>query len=70
MAKHGETRVFPVDPAVSVQERISMQAHLKVSLKGKDSVRIFFHDDTEGETGLVHVGFIGPHDLVPVASHK
>lgn len=26
---------------------------------------VYFHDDTGGTTGKVHVGFIGPHGLMP-----
>ncbi len=70
MHKHGATRVFPVDTQVDPSGLIEMQAHLKIQAKGSISPRIFFYDDTEGETGLVHIGFIGPHDLVPVSSHK
>ena len=70
MGRHGETRVFPVDTRVDPSGRIAMEAHLKIALKGSVCPRVFFHDDTEGETGLVHIGFIGPHDLVPVASYK
>ncbi len=70
MHRHGETRVFPVDTRVDGGGRITMQAHLKIEMKGSVRPRVFFFDDTEGETGLVHIGFIGPHDLVPVASHK
>ena len=69
MHRHAKTRVFPVDTRVSSDGCIEMQAHLKIELKGKVRPRVFFYDDTEGETGLVHIGFIGPHDLVPVASH-
>ena len=70
MHEHGDTRVFPVDTRVESAGRMTMQAHLKIELKGKVRPRVFFHDDTERETSLVHIGFIGPHDLVPVASHK
>ena len=43
-----------------------MQAHLKISEGGGDlAPRIDFHDDTMGETKRVHVGFVGPHHLVP-----
>ena len=70
MHRHGETRMFSVDQRVEPSGRIEMQAHLKIEETGKVRPRVFFHDDTEGETGLVHIGFIGPHDLVPVASYK
>jgi len=70
MQRHGATREFPVDTRIEPSGRLEMQAHLKIEATGKVRPRVFFHDDTEGETGLVHIGFIGPHDLVPVAAHK
>lgn len=70
MQRHGATREFPIDTRIDPSGRIEMQAHLKIEATGKVRPRVFFRDDTEGETGLVHIGFIGPHDLVPVASHK
>ena len=30
--------------------------------------RLYFHDDTKGATGKIHVGFIGPHRYVENAS--
>ncbi|MGO4600385.1 hypothetical protein [Terrabacter sp. 2YAF2] len=60
------TRVFKVDSAVNESNEITMLAHLKVSEGGGNlAPRIYFHDDTGGTTGMVHVGFIGPHHLVP-----
>ena len=61
-----ETRVFPVDPRVDPSGYVEMQAHLKIQSKGSISPRVHFFDDTEGETGLVHIGYIGPH--LPIAS--
>ena len=39
-----------------------MQAHLKLS-NGSLAPRLYFYDDTgkDGNTGKVHVGYIGPH---------
>lgn len=59
-------RLLPVDPAVEPSGQIEMLAHLKpVQRGGMQIPRIYFHDDTKGVTGKVHVGFIGPHDLMP-----
>ena len=64
--KQRERRTFKVDTAVSPNGTIYMGAHLKVSRKGGSLARrIYFHDDTNGTTKRVHVGFIGPHYLVP-----
>lgn len=68
MARHGEKRIFPVDERVDPSGRIEMQAHLKVdAIGGPDIPRIYFHDDTEGVTGQVHIGFVGPHSLTPTS---
>ncbi|MGW5339839.1 hypothetical protein ACWEQD_15660 [Rhodococcus pyridinivorans] len=64
--KLSRTRVFDVDPAVDPTGRLTMLAHLKVAEGGGNIVpRIYFHDDTGGKTRKVHVGFVGPHYLVP-----
>ena len=57
-------RNFPVSTRVpgSTAGSIEMQAHLKLS-NGSLAPRLYFHDDTgtDGGTGKVHVGYIGPH---------
>lgn len=61
-----EARRFPVDPAVEASGRLYMEAHLKISEGGGDlAPRVYFHDDTAGVTRQIHVGFVGPHHLVP-----
>lgn len=43
-----------------------MLAHLKISEGGGNlAPRVYFHDDTSGSTGKVHIGLVGPHYLVP-----
>lgn len=55
-------RYLPVDVDVSPSGRIEMFAHLKIAEGGGNNIpRIYFHDDTKGATGKVHVGFFGPH---------
>jgi hypothetical protein len=59
-------RDLPVDKAISPSGIIEMLAHIKsIQGGGMQIPRIYFHDDTKGKTGKVHIGFIGPHDLVP-----
>ena len=59
-------RHLPVDPAVDPSGFVTMEAHLKIQPGGGQNIpRIYFHDDTKGVTGKVHVGFFGPHDLMP-----
>ena len=61
-----EKRRFAVDERVDESGSILMFAHIKVSEGGGPGIpRIYFHDDTRGTTGRVHVGFFGPHRLVP-----
>lgn len=57
-----EQRRLPVDERVDPTGRVHMWAHLKISEGGGEMApRVYFHDDTRGPTGKVHVGFIGPH---------
>lgn len=63
--KWARARIFPVDRAVDPSGEIQMLAHLKISEGGGDlAPRVYFHDDTGGATGKVHVGLVGPHSLV------
>ena len=59
-------RDLPIDKSISSAGITEMLAHIKsIQGGGMQIPRIYFHDDTKGRTGKVHVGFIGPHDLVP-----
>lgn len=61
-----EVRCFPVSEEVDPSGRVFMESHLKISEGGGDlAPRVYFFDDTAGVTGKVHVGFVGPHFLVP-----
>ena len=61
-----DRRTLAVDVTVEPTGKISMLAHLKPIEGGGGQIpRIYFHDDTKGATGKVHIGFIGPHDLMP-----
>lgn len=65
-ARFMETRRFPISTAVDASGRVHMESHLKISEGGGDlAPRVYFYDDTAGPTRKVHVGFIGPHFLVP-----
>lgn len=60
--RYADQRRFPVDVDVDQSGTITMWSHLKISEGGGPMApRIYFHDDTRGTTGKVHVGFIGPH---------
>ncbi|AXH96005.1 hypothetical protein [Ornithinimicrobium avium] len=59
-------RVLPVSSEVSLGGTLTMLSHLKIAEGGGDlAPRIYFYDDTGGHTGRVHVGFVGPHYLMP-----
>lgn len=67
-------REFEIDGSVDGGHRkingayvIQMESHLTFSGSTPNVPRIYFHDDTGGATGKVHVGFIGPHKLVPTS---
>jgi hypothetical protein len=61
-----DTRIFKVAIEVDGRGRILMLAHLKIAEGGGNLVpRVYFYDDTGGTTRKVHVGFVGPHYLVP-----
>ena len=65
-ARLWKARRFKIDNQVEPQGYIHMIAHLKITEGGGQHIpRLYFHDDTGGRTGHVHVGFIGPHRLVP-----
>ncbi|MFC8172078.1 hypothetical protein [Streptomyces sp. NPDC057325] len=53
-------RTFPVPKAVAGEGKLFMQAHLRIGGGNTVSPRLYFHDDGPG-TGLVYVGYIGPH---------
>lgn len=58
-------RVFPVMEGLNSSGKMMMRTHIKIQARGKGIIpRLYFHDDTRGRTGKIHVGFIGPHDLV------
>ena len=64
--KLDDARCFPVDRRVDESGKIHMYAHLKIAEGGGNlAPRVYFLDDTAGTTGKVHVGFVGPHYLVP-----
>lgn len=68
--RYRRARQFPVAASIDPACRMEMQAHLKIAEGGGPlAPRVYFHDGTRAD-GRVHVGFIGPHDLVPNASES
>lgn len=65
-SSHYDARLFPVDERLGSEGRVHMVAHLKIAEGGGNlTPRVYFLDDTGGTTGKIHVGFVGPHYLVP-----
>lgn len=60
--RFAEQRRFPVDTQVDPTGTVIMWSHLKIAEGGgRLAPRVYFHDDTRGVTGKVHIGFVGPH---------
>ncbi|PYC84036.1 hypothetical protein C7C46_08125 [Streptomyces tateyamensis] len=55
-----QQRTFPVPAAVDPAGELFMGAHLRIGAGNAKAPRLHFHDDT-GHTGLVYVGYLGPH---------
>ncbi|MGK4584390.1 hypothetical protein [Kitasatospora sp. HPMI-4] len=55
-----EERTFPVPPEVHPDEKVYMQAHLRIGGGNTVAPRLHFYDDGSN-TGLLYVGYIGPH---------
>ncbi|RKN08186.1 hypothetical protein D7319_16875 [Streptomyces radicis] len=53
-------RTFPVPQAVDPGKRLFMEAHLRIGGGNMVSPRLYFYDDGPN-TGLVYVGYLGPH---------
>jgi hypothetical protein len=59
-------RTLPVSTDVTATGTVEMVAHIKISEGGGPlAPRIYFLDDTSGQTKKVHIGFIGPHEHMP-----
>ena len=64
--KMAAARNLSVDVEVNESGKVTMWSHLKIAEGGGDlAPRVYFHDDTNGPTKKVHVGFVGPHYLMP-----
>ena len=53
-------RTFPVPKAVDENEKLFMEAHLRIGGGNTVAPRLYFYDDGPN-TGLVYVGYLGPH---------
>ena len=63
-AKLWRTREFPISTEVSPTGRLHMESHLKIATGGGNlAPRVYFYFDEQ--RCLTHVGFVGPHRLVP-----
>jgi len=60
------SRTFKVSRDLDPSGWKVMFAHAKIQARGGSLIpRVFFHDDVVGKTKKIHIGFIGPHHLVP-----
>ncbi|MFI6434136.1 hypothetical protein [Streptomyces sp. NPDC050759] len=53
-------RTFPVPETVDPAKKLFMEAHLRIGGGNTVSPRLYFYDDGP-HTGLVYVGYLGPH---------
>ncbi|WP_159040594.1 MULTISPECIES: hypothetical protein [unclassified Streptomyces] len=58
--KMRKQRMLPVPEEVEEKGVVFMQAHLKIGLGNTVAPRLHFYDDTP-RTGVVYVGYLGPH---------
>lgn len=54
-------RTLPVPVEVDPSGQVVMEAHIRVGSGKPPAPRLHFHDDTNGETGKIYVGHLGPH---------
>ncbi|BCJ32297.1 hypothetical protein Asera_64050 [Actinocatenispora sera] len=54
-------RYFPVPPEVDPTGTLMYVAHIAIGSGRNLAPRLYFHDDTDGPTGQLYVGYIGPH---------
>ncbi len=55
-------RVFPVPTEIHPDGEVMFEAHARIDPGGSyPAPRLYFLDDTNGPTGKVHVGYMGPH---------
>lgn len=61
--KFRDSRTFPVPVEVDPSGWADFGAHIRVDSGGKGAIapRLHFHDDTNGQTGKVFIGYVGPH---------
>ena len=65
-SRFSSKRMLPISTEVDESGSILMLSHLKIAEGGGNlAPRVYFHDDIGGATKKVHVGFVGPHYLMP-----
>lgn len=60
-ARYKQLRTFKIPVEVDSAGSTYMEAHIKIEKGGNPAPRIHFHDDSQGKTGKIHVGWLGPH---------
>lgn len=59
--RYRNARTFPVPREVHADGWGFFGAHVKIDRGGGVAPRLHYLDDTRGATGVVHVGYLGPH---------
>jgi hypothetical protein len=59
--KFRRLRTLPVDKRISASGTVYMPAHIKIEQGGTPCPRIHFHDDLDGATAKIHIGWFGDH---------
>ncbi|MCP9209534.1 hypothetical protein [Streptomyces cucumeris] len=54
-------RVLPVEKSVSRDGWVLMESHIRIGSGKPPAPRMHFYDDTNGSTGKIYIGYLGPH---------
>lgn len=60
-SRFAAARTLPVPRQVDESGRILMEAHIRIGSGKPPAPRMHFYDDTNGPTGKIYVGHLGPH---------
>ena len=56
-----DLRTLPISTQAVAEGRIYMDSHIRIQVGGTPCPRIHFYDDTNGNTGKIHIGWFGDH---------
>ena len=61
-------RTFPVPTELDDSGWTYFPAHIRIDRGGGVAPRLHYLDDTNGRTGRVHIGYLGPHLISPLTN--